>query len=370
MRSAKTIILLLLPIILIAHTSAAYGCTTFVLRKDHILLFGRNLDWCTGTGLVIINPRHLQKVALAPADGNPAQWVSKYGSITFNQIGRELPYGGFNEAGLIVEHMTLDQTTYPAADDRATIQATQWIQYQLDNHATVDGVIASDSTLRIAESFSKFHFLVCDQSGRAATIEFLDGRMVPHFGDELPVPVLANSTYEASLDAHRSGEKAPDPSIYHFMTAARMVRDFDPVTNRDPIDYAFNILSSVSQGPQTKWSIVYDIPNEEIHIKVFETPLIQGDHKIFFRAPGVAHVKTIDMKAIDYETLETAQVLALDFDGEGCQNNRFIDYTTSINRESILQAFRFMQAWGVPISVSDEDLVILSKYPESLRVVR
>ena len=37
------------------------------------------------------------------AKGTPASWVSKYGSVTFNQYGRELPTGGMNEAGLVVE---------------------------------------------------------------------------------------------------------------------------------------------------------------------------------------------------------------------------------------------------------------------------
>jgi len=31
------------------------------------------------------------------------------GSVTFNQVGRDLPYGGINEAGLVVEHMTLEK---------------------------------------------------------------------------------------------------------------------------------------------------------------------------------------------------------------------------------------------------------------------
>ncbi len=32
-----------------------------------------------------------------------------------------------------------------------------------------------------------------------------------------------------------------------------------------PVDYAFNILNKVSQGAYTKWSIVYDITNRQIH---------------------------------------------------------------------------------------------------------
>jgi penicillin V acylase-like amidase (Ntn superfamily) len=43
---------------------------------------------------------------------NPAKWVSRYGSVTFNQYGCENPTGGMNEAGLVVEQMWLDESAY------------------------------------------------------------------------------------------------------------------------------------------------------------------------------------------------------------------------------------------------------------------
>ena len=89
-----------------------YPCTTFVLHQGDRLIFGRNLDWYSGTGLVMVNSRNLEKVALVNSSEKPVKWVSKFGSVTFNQIGRELPFGGINESGLVVEHMTLDGTVY------------------------------------------------------------------------------------------------------------------------------------------------------------------------------------------------------------------------------------------------------------------
>ena len=66
-------------------------------------------------------------------DGNTISWVSQYGSITFNQYGKEFPTGGMNEKGLVVELMWLDGTIYPQPDERPAIGVLQWIQYQLDN---------------------------------------------------------------------------------------------------------------------------------------------------------------------------------------------------------------------------------------------
>lgn len=51
------------------------------------------------------------------------------------------------------------------------------------------------------------------------------------------------------------------------------------------INYAFNTLNTVSQVLFTKWSIVYDGTNMRIYFKVFETPTIDGEKKIFIKQP-------------------------------------------------------------------------------------
>src|SRR5579883_894965 len=86
----------------------AFSCTTFVLQGDGRIYFGRNLDWHWESGLVFVNQRHVGKMAVVAPGHVPARWVSKYGSVTFNQFGMELPMGGMNEAGLVVENMWLD----------------------------------------------------------------------------------------------------------------------------------------------------------------------------------------------------------------------------------------------------------------------
>src|SRR5258708_28633340 len=115
----------------------AFPCTTFVMQGDGHIYFGRNLDWDWESGLVIVNQRNIKKTAVVMPGNAPAQWTSKYGSVTFNQFGQEMPYGGMNEAGLVVENMWLDETKYPAPDSRPSINLLQWIQYQLDNCRTV-----------------------------------------------------------------------------------------------------------------------------------------------------------------------------------------------------------------------------------------
>ena len=112
-------------------------CTTFCIKDSNNLIFGRNLDFDAGYGHIIINKRNVKKSALIRPPEKPIEWISKYGSITFNQIG-ELPYGGINEKGLVIEQMWLDETTYPEIDSRFGLSELQWIQYQLDNSSTVN----------------------------------------------------------------------------------------------------------------------------------------------------------------------------------------------------------------------------------------
>lgn len=126
------------------------ACTTFLLTKNGQMVFGRNYDWISGSGMVCTNLRGLGKTSMKSEDGPAITWTSKYGSITFNQYGKEFPTGGMNEKGLVVELMWLDGTQYPKEDKRAALSVLQWIQYQLDCSETVEQVIASNEVVSIS----------------------------------------------------------------------------------------------------------------------------------------------------------------------------------------------------------------------------
>ncbi|MGE5313084.1 MAG: linear amide C-N hydrolase [Acidobacteriota bacterium] len=360
-------ILMLLCLFLVNATA----CTTLVIQHDGRLLFARNLDWISGTGLVIINPRNLQKQALGDSSRHPARWVARYGSVTFNQVGRELPFGGINEAGLVVEHMTLDCTIYPARDSRPSISAFQWIQFQLDNYATVEDVINSDKFLRIEDGRSKIHFLVCDRRGHSAVIEFLDGRMVCRTGAELPVRALANSTYDESIRSFGgNGGNRSNPSLDHFCTAAKRAADADTSTHASAVDYAFHSLRMVSQGLFTKWSIVYDITAMQVYFKIYETPAIVGVNKIFRKQPPYdPPTKVVELSEIDFGRGIEAQVLDLDDPHDNTVNPYFVKYSAAINKAFISKAFEFYKGWGIDVTLKDTEIDGLSKYPESFRCI-
>src|SRR5437660_3571671 len=90
------------------------ACTTVMIPGSAEKIVAKSYDWDLGNGMALVNKRHVAKTALAALPGDhPAQWTSTYGSVTFNQHGRELPVSGMNEAGLVVEIMWLDSSVYP-----------------------------------------------------------------------------------------------------------------------------------------------------------------------------------------------------------------------------------------------------------------
>ncbi|MEE4177832.1 MAG: linear amide C-N hydrolase [Bacteroides sp.] len=366
MKNGKPVIILAVVILLSLISPSVYPCTTFVLHQGNKIVLGRNLDWITGSGLMMTNPRDLKKTALVDPQEKAIEWVAKYGSITFNQIGRDLPYGGINETGLVVEHMTLEQTQYPTKDDRYAISANQWIQFQLDNCSTIEEVIHSDTLLRIVDATSKYHFLISDKFGNAATIEFLDGKMVSHFQHSLPIPALANSTYESSLECYETkGDTDSNRSLYNFCTVAQKIDKKQHLSSDSIVNDAFEFLNSVNQGLGTKWSIVYDITNMRIYFKIFETPIIAGAQKIFLKQAGQAEMKFVDFRNFDFNCSENVKVFNLNENFSGAVDNQFVNYSTEINKAFITEAFTFFKDWGFDLNMSSEQIDYLAKYPET-----
>lgn len=296
------------------------------------MVFGRNYDWVTGNGMVCTNQRGLFKISDKTKDGETINWTSLYGSITFNQYGKEFPTGGMNEKGLVVELMWLDGTKYPSPDGRPAVGVLQWIQYQLDNCNTIDEVIATDKKLRIASvGTSPLHYLVADAKGNAATIEFIDGKMKVHKDKDLPVPVLTNNSYDESwamtnseITSGSSNFSFGNNSIDRFAKACSMVQQFRQENISGPlIDYSFSILDNVAQGTHTKWSIVYDITNK----------------KIYFKSLGFPHVKDVAFSAFEFNCSVSSKVLDINKAGDGDVAKFFTDFSLETNGRLVNKSF-------------------------------
>jgi len=305
------------------------ACTVFYLKYGGFEILGKNLDWDHEEGLIYVNKQQSTKDALMidPSQhGQPARWTSRYGSITFNQHGREMPMGGMNEQGLVVEALLLGKTRYPGRDRRPTVRGLQWVQYQLDMHRTVEEVIASDAQIRIRPTkFPGHHYLVADRSGDCATIEFINGEMVYHRGDRLPVRALTNTTYAKSLHYWHKGRPPlfdTFNSVWRFLRVARKLQDYDPA--RPAVDYAFEILDAAGQAEFTRWSIVYDIQNQCIH----------------FLTRGHKPIRHFDLTTFNFSCATPVRQLDIQARLAGDVSRRFSDYDYLANRDLITKIYR------------------------------
>jgi choloylglycine hydrolase len=320
---------LLVPFLALTLVSpTSFACSSFLLESENTKLLAKNYDWDLEHGYVLINKRNMKKQALPGAPGQKtAQWTSQYGSTTFNQYGREFPNSGINEKGLAVEILWLKESIYPPADERPWINELQWVQYQLDNFATVADVLQNADKIRVQNFYAKVHYLTCDASGECATVEYLHGKLVTHSGSALSPKLITNNTQETSAGYLRHfvgfGGNTPIPapsndSLVRYVRAASFLQKKLPVTEQN----ALGILENVRQGLYTKWNIVYNL----------------GAGTVTFRTLTAPALKTFKT-AFNYSC--KAPVLGFDLEdsASGDISKKFTAYTAEANTKVVGKSF-------------------------------
>jgi choloylglycine hydrolase len=304
------------------------ACSIFSISRDGEVVYGQNLDWRKPfPGYVIVNPRGLIKNVVPwkgswPTwpnyrDGDGQFWAPRYGSVTFTCYGRDFIEGGMNEAGLIVDEASL-WAVYPPEDERPGISCPQWMQYQLDNYATIEEVIASLDDLR--PDGEGWHYLIADSTGACAVIEYLDGKPSVYRGETAPVCALTNTTYEQALshipmDMAFGGEidiASGSDSYGRFVKMAGLLRDYDPQKDGPADEYAFHILDAVSCD-QTLRSVVYDARRK----------------RVLWKTPGNPQVRWLDLEDLAFTT--PARYVDIEA-GSGNVNSLLADLSVVANR--------------------------------------
>jgi len=299
-------------------------------------------DYIKVPGLIVVNPRGLSKENVTFEDIKSSSrsksaprlsWVSRYGSVTYNVFGREFPNGGMNEAGLYVGEMTLNGTIWPVDQTLPRMYHHQWIQYLLDNFATVDEAVASLSKA-LPEGHCQWHFFLADKGGRAAVVEFLKGKTVVHEGKALPYKILCNDPYEAELKDLLNyegfgGTKKPEP-LYEredprFRWAAVMLRNYDE--EAPALDYAFAILKRLDMG-NNKWAVVYDIPNARMYV----------------RTSLATKVRWVDFAPLDFACSNPPRALDINRDLAGDVGKELTVLTEAWNKDAIGRAWAEIDA--------------------------
>jgi hypothetical protein len=280
MRSPYSIVALLITLLMISSNVAQAGTALCVDGKDGAVL-GVNLDNDRRSpGLVFVNRRGVAKRSFRPAtaQGN-LEWVSRYGSVSFSMTGRGFASNGMNEAGLALTSLHLRASEPPEPDDRHPLDSASWVQYVLDNCATVEEVIAVDKRVRLLD-LEKIptHFFVADASGNCAVLAYLDGSFVYYSGESLPVRALTNMRYTKALEAHKRGGARwwwanPDRSAERFSNAAAQIQGFDKDGTTRALDHVFETLTQSVALPNTLWSIAYDTAARSVLFRSAMSPI-------------------------------------------------------------------------------------------------
>lgn len=189
-----------------ASMPRASACTrTLYTGDDGTVITGRNMDWKEdmGSNLWVLPAGMKRDGAAGP---NSLTWTSKYGSIavTGYEAGTT---DGMNEKGLVANLLYLVESDYGTPNPaRPSISLSTWLQYVLDNYATVAEAVDALAP----EPFNviplkapngaegALHLSISDSTGDSAILEYIGGKLVIHHSRDYTV--MTNSpTYDQQL---------------------------------------------------------------------------------------------------------------------------------------------------------------------------
>lgn len=205
----KKILSICIALIMIFSSREAYSCSRALWAPEgQPSITGRNMDWPDKMGTKLrIMPRGVKRNGLAGM--NSLEWTSKYGSVVAT-VWDEIVCDGLNEKGLDANILYLTASDYGRRDiTRPGLAISQWVQYYLDNFATVAEAVEATKKINfqmlpvyLLDNGKKvevpLHLSLSDARGDSAIIEILEGKTVIHHGKEYTV--MTNSpTYDEQL---------------------------------------------------------------------------------------------------------------------------------------------------------------------------
>lgn len=260
-------------------------CSIIGIQREGAGLLAGNYDFYYPHGLVVTNRRGLYKQALSDSALAP-QWQSRFGSITLNQFGRELPSSGMNEAGLAV-HMAQVQCVRCPEPLGPGLSELQWIQYQLDRYASVAEAVAGLADMVPSPVYIDLHYALCDSHGAMAVVECVNGQWRALPAAHPRGLVMTNHPVARELEWRASGlGKAPyGVSARRFqqlwgqldaLTQGTDPAPGEPGVPADPaLHFLVRALASVGQplgiGGLLKWLLLRNPPSYTCWRSLYDT---------------------------------------------------------------------------------------------------
>jgi choloylglycine hydrolase len=271
----------LMATLMAAESHQALACSSFALPQSTFL--GQNFDWHVGHGQILVNQKNEKKRSLKMFETDQSVgWVSRYGSLTFNQIALDHPISGMNQAGLIVVASENFGEGNAKAENRPTVNEYQWVQYQLDNFATVKEVMDHASEIGISSLLQELHYLVCDATAQCAAFEvsIAHQQLKVYQAGDFAIRVLTDTTYMDALkkyliyQAHGAPKIQIDPfnSNDRFLSLASKLSLLTGLWHEPfSLDLVLNLLATVKQSGFTQWQFAFDSTAKIIKYQVEST---------------------------------------------------------------------------------------------------
>lgn len=317
----------------------AFPCSAVFIRDAENCLLGMNYDYYYSQGMIFSNHINVKKIGLSDKPELAIEWISKFGSLTFCQFGKELPTGGMNEKGLSIQLLYAENVNKINKINSKSLNELQWIQFQLDNYATVDEVIKNLDRLKISISFMPLKYSVCDSSGKIAFIEPSKDKLIYYY-PEAHNSVLTNSEYKqtctwaqkkrgSSLNVKSSEERflilKRAVEAYLNIQKPALERSLFEIMDKARIYYKPSLVYLISPPTTTQWQIVYN-PSKRL---------------ISFRTQNSDKIGCVDVKKINYKCESIKMAFNIeDLTGDSLIiNSRLKEYSDSDNAEIIYKSY-------------------------------
>lgn len=188
---AFKLIFALLFALLTGYGHQVLSCTRVVYQGPNgTIITARSMDW---KGEIPANlwvlPRGMDRNG--ECGTSSIRWKSKYGSVITSSWDIASS-DGMNEKGLVGNLLWLVESVYPAFEKDKTqpgLAISLWLQYALDNFATVAEAVAAfreekfvvvSSYIPGSQIFATVHLSLSDASGDNAILEYINGKLVIH----------------------------------------------------------------------------------------------------------------------------------------------------------------------------------------------
>lgn len=336
--------LLAITIMAILNILEANGCTRIVYKgADSLYVTARTMDWEDNLDTHIwIFPRGIKRSGCAGA--NSVNWTSQYGSVVTS--GYDIATtDGMNEVGLVANLFWLDESEFPRISDKIPgLSVTIWVQYILDNFATVQEAVEAFKDNKIQVSTNVFpgtslpvniHISVSDALGDNAIFEYVNKKLIIHHNPSYTV--LANSPiYEEQLAINKYWKfkkegmlPGTSSSSDRFVRAAHYI-DLIPKNVDQDIAIAgvvslirylsvpYRVNTPQTSFSSTQWRSVADQKNK---VYYFESVLWPG--MIWLRFEDINFSESEDIKKID---LALGKVYAGNVTNSGVKSEPFVFY--------------------------------------------